>query len=73
VKFKLKVDRDATPKLYGLNLEVKYKDPEDEWAVSEPVKAVIEVTPAKMPIAPMLVVVLAVVVVGLIAWRRRSK
>ena len=73
VKFKLKVDRDATPKLYGLNLEVKYKDPEDEWAISEPVKAVIEVTPAKMPIVPMIVVVLAVVIVGSIAWRRRSK
>jgi len=28
VTFKLSVDSDATPKLYALNLEVKYKDPE---------------------------------------------
>ncbi len=71
VKFKLKVDRDATPKLYGLNLEVKYKDPEDEWAISEPVKAVVEVTPAKAPYGLIPVLIFLAVVVGLLVWRRR--
>ncbi len=47
--FKISVDSDATPKLYALNLEVKYKDPEGEWAYSEPAKAKILVTPAKPP------------------------
>ncbi len=73
VKFKLKVDRDATPKLYGLNLEVKYKDPEDEWAVSEPVKAVVEVTPAKAPYGLIPLLIFSAVVVGFLAWRRRKK
>jgi hypothetical protein len=73
VKFKLKVDGDATPKLYGLNLEVKYKDTEGEWAISEPVKAVVEVTPAK---GFSLIGVLAVVVVAgivILIYRRRKK
>ncbi len=47
ISFKIKADKDATPKRYGLNLEVKYKDPEGDWAISEPTKMVIEVTPAK--------------------------
>ncbi len=72
VKFKLKVDKDATPKLYGLNLEVKYKDPEDEWAISEPVKAVVEVLPGSMRFAPILILAL-IVGVGVVAWRWRSK
>jgi hypothetical protein len=43
VTFKLKVDGDATPKLYALNLEVKYRDVSGEWVISEPVKMPIEV------------------------------
>ncbi len=38
ISFKLKVSKDATPKLYALNLEVKYKDPYDEWVISKPIK-----------------------------------
>jgi len=73
VKFKLKVDGDATPKLYGLNLEVKYKDAEGEWAISEPVKAVVEVTPAKgFSLIGILVVVVVAGIVILI-YRRRKK
>ncbi len=48
-KFKISVDKDATPKKYALNMEIKYRDPEGEWAYSEPIKAVIEVKPAKPP------------------------
>ncbi len=63
--FKISVDRDATPKLYALNLEVKYKDPEGEWAISEPAKAVINVTPAKPPY--LLYGIVAAVILAAIA------
>ena len=43
VTFRLKVDKDATPKLYALNLEVKYRDVSGEWVISEPVKMPVEV------------------------------
>ncbi|AAB90021.1 COG1361 S-layer family protein [Archaeoglobus fulgidus] len=63
--FKISVDGDATPKLYALNLEVKYKDAEGEWAYSEPAKAIINVTPAKPPY--MLYAVIAIIVIAAIA------
>ena len=63
--FKISVDRDATPKLYALNLEVKYKDAEGEWAYSEPAKAIINVIPAKPPY--MLYAVIAIIVIAAIA------
>ena len=66
VSFKLKVDKDATPKLYGLNLEVKYKDLEGEWAISDPVKMEIKVTPAKA--SPMAFVLVAIVVIAVLAY-----
>ncbi len=68
VTFKLKVDSDATPKMYALNLEVKYKDLNDEWVISEPVKLPIEVKKSKkIPGFEFALVALAVY----IAWRRR--
>ncbi len=59
VTFKLKVDGDATPKLYALNLEVKYRDPSGEWVISEPVKMPIEVREkrSKMPFTGVVTLV----------------
>ncbi|RLI74317.1 S-layer protein, partial [Archaeoglobales archaeon] len=71
VSFKIKANKEATPKLYGLNLEVKYKDLEDEWAISEPVKMEIRVTPAK-PSMTMFVVI-AIIVVAAIAYALRKR
>ncbi len=72
VKFKLSVDADATPKLYGLNLEVKYRDPEGEWAISEPVKAVIEVTKPTIPYHAIAILVIVLVVIAYV-YRRYKK
>ncbi len=69
--FKLSVDSDATPKLYALNLEVKYKDPEGEWAYSEPAKAIINVIPAKPPYALYAIVGLIIVAAIIYYLRRR--
>lgn len=73
VKFKLSVDADATPKKYGLNLEVKYKDLEDEWAISEPTKAVIEVTPPQPPYGAIAVIVIIALVAVAYYLRRRGE
>jgi len=62
---------DATPKLYALNLEVKYKDPEGEWAISEPAKAVINVTPAKPPYMLYGIVGLIIVAAVIVYLKRR--
>ena len=72
ISFKIKVDKDATPKKYGLNLEVKYKDPEGDWAISEPTKLVIEVTPAK-PNFALLGGVLAVVILTAIGYALKRR
>jgi len=73
IKFRLSVDADATPKKYGLNLEVKYKDLEDEWAISEPTKAVIEVTPPQPPYGAIAVVAIIAIVAVAYYLRRLKK
>ncbi len=70
IRFKLKVDSDATPKVYGLNLEVKYRDPEDEWVVSEPIKVAVEVTKPKIPYGLMAIALVIIAVIGAIVYRR---
>ncbi len=72
IKFKLSVDSDATPKMYGLNLEVKYKDLEDEWCISEPTKAVIEVIPPQPPYGIIAIAVITAIV-SVVYYLRRSK
>lgn len=69
--FKIAVDDTATPKLYALNLEVKYKDQEGEWAISEPAKAVINVEPAKPPYVIYGIVALIIIAAVIVYLRRR--
>ncbi len=45
--FKLKVDSDAIPKVYALNLEVKYRDTQNKWVISDPVKVPVKVVEGK--------------------------
>lgn len=70
VTFKLKVDKEATPKLYALNLEVKYKDISDEWVISEPEKMPVEVVESSgvSPIMHLSLIVLAAI--AYIAYRK---
>ncbi|AEA46078.1 COG1361 S-layer family protein [Archaeoglobus veneficus] len=73
VSFKLKADKDATPKLYALNLEVKYKDPSDEWVISEPVKMPVKVVESKgIPKAAIGVIVVAAIAVASYVYRKRK-
>lgn len=76
VTFKLKVDKDATPKLYALNLEVKYRDVSGEWVISEPVKMPVEVKERKSRIPMTGAITLAILVGSAIAYgmsRRRQE
>ena len=73
IRFRIKVSRDATPKEYGLNLEVKYKDQEGDWVISEPTKLVIRVVPAG-PNYPLIALLLVCLIVTLaLAFKRRGR
>jgi len=69
--FKLSVDRDATPKLYALNLEVKYKAENGDWVISAPAKAVINVKPYEMGYTVYVVIALLVLGGAIYYLRRR--
>ncbi len=74
VSFKIKVDDDATPKMYALNLEVKYRDPSDEWVISDPVKMPIEVVEYKgIPKGLLYGLLIAAVVAGAAIYNRVKK
>jgi len=71
ISFKIKAKSEATPKVYGLDVEVKYKDPEGEWSISEPTKMIIKVVPSKPPILKFMVLGLIAVIVIAYLLRRR--
>ena len=71
VSFKIKADKDATPKRYALNLEVKYRDFNGEWVISDPVKLPIVVTESKKVIPSAGIVLAAVSVILAAYWMRR--
>lgn len=63
-KFRLKVDRDALPKSYALDVGVKYWDEEGNSYIPKPMKAVVEVSPRSD--SRLGSVLLIVVVIGII-------
>lgn len=69
--FKVSVDRDATPKLYALNLEVKYKAENGDWVISAPSKAVINVKPPEVNYLAYLVVLLLILAGAIYYIRKR--
>ncbi|MEM1752413.1 MAG: S-layer protein [Archaeoglobaceae archaeon] len=70
--FKVSVDRDATPKLYALNLEVKYKAENGDWVISAPSKAVINVKSPEVSYVTYVIVVL-VILAGAIYYIRKRR
>ncbi|MEM4575243.1 MAG: S-layer protein [Archaeoglobaceae archaeon] len=71
VSFKISVDRDATPKLYALNLEVKYRTENGEWVISKPEKAIISVKAP--PLNYLLYLILIVAAIAAIAYYVKRK
>ncbi len=71
--FKISVDRDATPKLYALNLEVKYRNENGEWAISKPAKAVIKVKPYEVNYALYAVIAVLIIAAAVYYLRRRKR
>jgi hypothetical protein len=70
--FKLSVDRDATPKLYALNLEVKYKAENGDWVISAPAKAVINVKSYEVSYT-LYAVIAILIIAGAVYYLRRRR
>ncbi len=70
--FKLSVDRDATPKLYALNLEVKYRAENGDWVISAPAKAVINVKSYEVNYT-LYVVIAILIIAGAVYYLRRRR
>ncbi len=70
--FKLSVDRDATPKLYALNLEVKYRAENGDWVISAPAKAVISVKPYEVSFT-LYAVIAILIIAGIVYYLRRRR
>ena len=71
--FKLKVDSDAIPKVYALNLEVKYRDAQNKWVISDPVKVPVKVVEGKRRVPGFEAVgALTGITVVLILLRRKA-
>ncbi|HIH69941.1 COG1361 S-layer family protein [Methermicoccus shengliensis] len=72
--FKINVDADALPKLYGLNSEIKYKDEHGDIKISDVVKVPVEVHPVQrtLGVLPALGAV-ALVIIGGVLWYRRRR
>ncbi len=62
VRFKIDVDDDATPKPYGINSEIKYKDVRGDTVISESMKIPVDVVPAARSYTLLLVVILILLV-----------
>lgn len=74
VKFKVDVDDDATPKPYGINSEIKYKDIRGDTIISQSMKIPVIVEPAKKSYTMIIVLVLVVLLVigGGYLYRKRA-
>ncbi|MBE8539993.1 PGF-CTERM sorting domain-containing protein [Geoglobus acetivorans] len=71
VSFRLKADKDATPKTYALNLEIKYRDLNDEWVISDPVKLPIVVTESRNTIPGFEALVAVIALIAVAVWMRK--
>ncbi len=71
ISFRIKADKDATPKNYALNLEVKYRDANGEWVISEPVKLPIQITERQQAIPGFEAIIGIIGIIGAIIWLRR--
>ncbi len=71
ISFRIKADKDATPKNYALNLEVKYRDANGEWVISDPVKLPIQITERQQAIPGFEAIIGTIAIIGALIWLRR--
>ncbi len=71
ISFKIKADKDATPKDYALNLEVKYRDINGEWVISDPVKLPINVKERQQAIPGFELIIGVIGILGALIWMRK--
>lgn len=74
--FKVSIDKDATPKTYGINCEIKYNDEQGDSQISDIMKAPVEVKPAisireKLIANLWILVILVVVLIGGYVYKKK--
>lgn len=80
-KFNLKVDETATPKMYGINSEIKYEDVDGHDRISDNIKIQVETLPAVSTVEKFInvlwigfvVVLLIVVVLGVRSYKNKQE
>jgi len=79
-RFKLSADDDATPKPYGIDIEVKYRDGNGDSYTSDSMKATVEVVEKRgLPLESIILIAVAAIglggggYLGWQAYRRRRK
>jgi hypothetical protein len=74
VVFRIDIDSDATPKDYGINSEIKYKDVNGDTVISQSMKIPIAVKAASASLLlPALVVAVIIAAAGWYMYRKRQK
>jgi len=72
-RFKLSADDDATPKAYGIDLEVKYRDGNGDSYTSDSMKATVEVVENRgLPLETIMLIAVAAIGLGgggYLGWR----
>ena len=71
ISFRMKADSDATPKSYALNLEVKYRDINGEWVISDPVKLPVRITESQKTIPGFELLAGVIAIIAGLLWLRR--
>ncbi len=80
-RFNLKVDETATPKMYGINSEIKYEDVDGHDRISDNIKIQVETLPIvstaekfkNVILIGFVVVLLIVVVLGVRSYRNKQE
>ena len=74
VVFRLDVDSDATPKDYGINSEIKYKDIKGETVISKSIEIPVEIKATTSSLVlPAAVIIIVIIVASGYLYRKKQK
>ncbi|MRS02618.1 hypothetical protein EG832_05240 [bacterium] len=74
VVFRLDVDSDATPKDYGINSEIKYKDIKGETVISKSIEIPVEIKAATSSLLlPAAIIIIVIIAASGYLYRKKQK
>ena len=75
VVFRLDVDSDATPKDYGINSEIKYKDIKGETVISKSIEIPVEIksTTSSLLLPAAIIIIIVLIVASGYLYRKKQK